>query len=622
MSDEIAQTAKEEHSFSEAIVRDIPDTYLESSSGSTPKAHEHASSKIPALADSAEYPSSPSPQPSQLAYNLSAGTSAADRGAAQASSSKAPEQGQYLGQDLAPSVPQRSSSHSKLSSATTTSMPDSSATNPTTVSKRGSKRSLKPKSRSGSLASSRSKDAAVAVDTQRPGKSHTEIKRRRRFLSFLNCCTVPENANEVELGEQEVPAIKANVVQPKPERQATPLVKTTSNPGETSKAGSTKPLQESIGGPEYSELKSAAKPEMKTRSSKDKISLDQSTAPSGATGNAPDPPEKPPLMAKREPPLPPLPPSSDETQHVAQRREEPLSKAPATAAEPPQTIVPDESVAVQGTTINDRTPNQEAQDSDIAMPDAPPIPTARETPLPSSTQALAPTQMALPPPPPRDGQDRSVPTTANATPNEKQQWLLPPLQPELQGRKCLVLDLDETLVHSSFKILHNADFTIPVEIEGQFHNVYVIKRPGVDQFMKRVGELYEVVVFTASVSKYGDPLLDQLDINKVVHHRLFRESCYHHQGNYVKVSHTAARRFSCAIAHIRQDLSQVGRDLRETIIIDNSPTSYIFHPQHAVPISSWFSDAHDNELLDLIPVLEDLAGSSVRDVSMVLDVSL
>ena len=71
-----------------------------------------------------------------------------------------------------------------------------------------------------------------------------------------------------------------------------------------------------------------------------------------------------------------------------------------------------------------------------------------------------------------------------------------------------------------------------------------------------------------------------------------------------------------------KDLSQVGRDLRETIIIDNSPTSYIFHPQHAVPISSWFSDAHDNELLDLIPVLEDLAGSQVRDVSLVLDVSL
>jgi len=80
--------------------------------------------------------------------------------------------------------------------------------------------------------------------------------------------------------------------------------------------------------------------------------------------------------------------------------------------------------------------------------------------------------------------------------------------------------------------------------------------------------------------------------------------------------------YSPKLTQSSQDLSQVGRDLKETIIIDNSPTSYIFHPQHAVPISSWFSDAHDNELLDLIPVLEDLAGSDVRDVSLVLDVGL
>jgi TFIIF-interacting CTD phosphatase-like protein len=59
------------------------------------------------------------------------------------------------------------------------------------------------------------------------------------------------------------------------------------------------------------------------------------------------------------------------------------------------------------------------------------------------------------------------------------------------------------------QILHQADFTIPVEIEGQYHNVYVIKRPGVDQFMKRVGELYEVVVFTASVSKVRALLFHQ-----------------------------------------------------------------------------------------------------------------
>jgi carboxy-terminal domain RNA polymerase II polypeptide A small phosphatase len=32
------------------------------------------------------------------------------------------------------------------------------------------------------------------------------------------------------------------------------------------------------------------------------------------------------------------------------------------------------------------------------------------------------------------------------------------------------------------------------------HNVYVIKRPGVDAFLKKMGEIYEIVVFTASLS--------------------------------------------------------------------------------------------------------------------------
>ena len=42
---------------------------------------------------------------------------------------------------------------------------------------------------------------------------------------------------------------------------------------------------------------------------------------------------------------------------------------------------------------------------------------------------------------------------------------------------------------------------MPVEIEYHWHNVYVIKRPGVDNFLKKMGEIYEVVVFTASLSK-------------------------------------------------------------------------------------------------------------------------
>ena len=48
----------------------------------------------------------------------------------------------------------------------------------------------------------------------------------------------------------------------------------------------------------------------------------------------------------------------------------------------------------------------------------------------------------------------------------------------------------------------------------------------------------------------------------------------------------------------------------------------MFHPAHAVPISSWFNDLHDTELQDIIPFLEDLAQPQVTDVTQVLDVVL
>ncbi len=91
--------------------------------------------------------------------------------------------------------------------------------------------------------------------------------------------------------------------------------------------------------------------------------------------------------------------------------------------------------------------------------------------------------------------------------------------------RCLVLDLDETLVHSSFKPIPNADFVISIELESVIHRVYVRKRPGVDHFMREVGEKFEVVIFTASLAKYADPLLDILDRGRVVKARLFREAC-------------------------------------------------------------------------------------------------
>lgn len=205
---------------------------------------------------------------------------------------------------------------------------------------------------------------------------------------------------------------------------------------------------------------------------------------------------------------------------------------------------------------------------------------------------------------PEEPQPRGSKTLEPPKPPTKQdpvQYLLPPQKGKEIGKKCLVLDLDETLVHSSFKPVPNADFVIPVEIDNQVHQVYVLKRPGVDQFLKSMAEKFELVIFTASLAKYADPVLDLLDKDKIVGARLFREACSNHKGNYVK------------------DLGRLGRDIRHVIIVDNSPASYLFHPENAVPIDSWFDDENDTELLDLIPFLEDM--TKVDNVMTVLDTS-
>ncbi|KAH8405392.1 hypothetical protein KR222_010532 [Zaprionus bogoriensis] len=181
---------------------------------------------------------------------------------------------------------------------------------------------------------------------------------------------------------------------------------------------------------------------------------------------------------------------------------------------------------------------------------------------------------------------------------DQQRYLLPQVRHSDMHRKCMVIDLDETLVHSSFKPIPNADFVVPVEIDGTIHQVYVLKRPHVDEFLQKMGELYECVLFTASLAKYADPVADLLDKWNVFRARLFRESCVYYRGNYIK------------------DLNRLGRDLQKIVIVDNSPASYIFHPDNAVPVKSWFDDVTDCELRELIPLFEKL--SKVDSVYSVL----
>lgn len=127
------------------------------------------------------------------------------------------------------------------------------------------------------------------------------------------------------------------------------------------------------------------------------------------------------------------------------------------------------------------------------------------------------------------------------------------LQQDLQlekGRKTLVLDLDETLVHSSLTPLPSADLQFSVLVANEEIPIYVNLRPGLQHLLESVKPCYDIVVFTASLAVYADPLLDIIDKKRLVGQRLFREDCQVVEGLYVK------------------DLGRFGRDMGSIVIVD------------------------------------------------------
>ncbi|KAJ1326487.1 CTD nuclear envelope phosphatase 1 [Microdochium nivale] len=186
--------------------------------------------------------------------------------------------------------------------------------------------------------------------------------------------------------------------------------------------------------------------------------------------------------------------------------------------------------------------------------------------------------------------------------------------PDVRQMKTLILDLDETLIHSlSRGGRMGSGHMIEVRLNttyvanggqqslGPQHPIlyYVHKRPHCDEFLRKICKWFNLVVFTASVQEYADPVIDWLESErKFFSARYYRQHCTFRHGAFIK------------------DLSFVEPDLSKVMILDNSPLSYMFHQDNAIPIQGWISDPTDNDLLHLVPFLEGL--QYVSDVRALL----
>jgi hypothetical protein len=123
-------------------------------------------------------------------------------------------------------------------------------------------------------------------------------------------------------------------------------------------------------------------------------------------------------------------------------------------------------------------------------------------------------------------------------------------------------------------------------------------RPGLKEFLEAVGEFADVVLFTAGLAGYAAPMLAALDpASTRLPVRLFRPST-------VTVGGTA-----CV-----KDLAVLGRDLGRTVLVDNSPFSFLAQPYCGLPAAPFDGCGHDSHLLDtVLPLLRQLAaGGDVR----------
>jgi CTD nuclear envelope phosphatase 1 len=128
-------------------------------------------------------------------------------------------------------------------------------------------------------------------------------------------------------------------------------------------------------------------------------------------------------------------------------------------------------------------------------------------------------------------------------------------------KKVLVLDLDETLVHSTMKSTFKSDFQVEVLLDKRQCLYHVLKRPHCDLFLRKVSEWFKLVIFTASIPEYADPVLDYLDPARVLFSkRFFRDSCLFVKGSYTK------------------DLQLIEEDLSNVFLLDNSNLSFLVNP--------------------------------------------
>jgi RNA polymerase II subunit A small phosphatase-like protein len=354
-------------------------------------------------------------------------------------------------------VPSRSSSQKIQPSPTSTGLSGVTASDPNDSIGRQSKDSktsiIGATQRNGSVAGASpggaSGNAEKSDESLPQSPPMQKPKKSRGLLGFLNCCGAPNDANGAD---EDIPL---------------PTKKVTTGQQATTSSKPTAPLDSGVGRStaEKEALRQTDPAQSSTTGAND---VKQSLSGAGGGSLKQGKPQRQPSAreareARNQQPLPAVPQDAEKA-----TRDNDSSSNPAVIVQAPTPIPP---TATQPTSSQPETGSSER-----AMAETSTASTEESKSVSKNDSQPIPTTTTLPPPPPipavdsgSRNQDSKDSTTPDAT-EEKQQWLLPPIEPRFVGKKCLVLDLDETLVHSSFKVICRSTSACPITADQTYRS--------------------------------------------------------------------------------------------------------------------------------------------------------
>ena len=165
----------------------------------------------------------------------------------------------------------------------------------------------------------------------------------------------------------------------------------------------------------------------------------------------------------------------------------------------------------------------------------------------------------------------------------------------IQKKKLLIIDLDETLIHSEFRTRENFNKLDIVVKKSKCNvktfsffdddNIYymdVFFRPYLKLFLDEVSQYFDLAIFTAAMKNYADTIIDYIDKNgEYFKFRLYRDACIPIQNKlYIK------------------DLRIIkDYDPSNVILMDNSLYSFMNQPSNGMLVNSFYMNHKDMQLI-------------------------